>query len=114
VAAAPTGSERTQAGRWSSGLGMGAMSDTESVVINVWEPQAAAEKAYKRIGPAQLRIVGAKAVGEPQRSGGEVLCRRQGCADGSSGLQRESSVRRWGVDSQARGARGEGARGEGR
>lgn len=50
--------------------------DTESVVITVWEPQAAAEKAFKRIGPAQLRIVGAKAVGEPQRSGGEVLCRR--------------------------------------
>jgi heme-degrading monooxygenase HmoA len=52
------------------------VSDTESVVINVWETQAAAEEAFKRIGPAQQRIVGAKVVGEPQRSGGEVVYRR--------------------------------------
>jgi hypothetical protein len=49
------------------------VSDTETVVVSVWDDQAAAEEALPLVEPAIQRIVGTTIAGEPENGRSQAL-----------------------------------------
>ena len=50
------------------------VSDTETVVVSVWDDQAAAEEALPLVEPAIQRIVGTVIAGKPENGRSQALC----------------------------------------